>query len=59
MSEQLAVPLAGWDESGPIGLPRLVVIGVPAQLGLDFGVLILASAVMISIASALLARLAR
>lgn len=38
---------------------RGLLIGTPAQLGLDFGVLIAASAVMISIASALLSRLAR
>jgi ABC-2 type transport system permease protein len=38
---------------------RGLLIGTPAQLGLDFAVLILASAVMISIASALLGRLAR
>ena len=38
---------------------RGLLIGTPAQLGLDFGVLVLASVVMISIASALLGRLAR
>jgi ABC-2 type transport system permease protein len=38
---------------------RGLLIGVPSQLGLDFGVLIAASVVMIGIASALLGRLAR
>jgi ABC-2 type transport system permease protein len=38
---------------------RGLLIGVPAALALDFGVLVLASMIMISIASALLGRLAR
>jgi ABC-2 type transport system permease protein len=38
---------------------RGLLIGVPAQLGLDFGVLIVASVVMITISSALLGRLVR
>ena len=38
---------------------RALLIGTPAQLGLDFAVLALASAVMISIAAALLGRLVR
>lgn len=45
----------GYEVDGLRGL----LIGTPARLGLDFGVLILASAVMISIAAALLGRLAR
>jgi ABC-2 type transport system permease protein len=45
----------GYEVDGLRGL----LIGTPAELALDFGVLILASAVMISIASALLGRLAR
>ena len=45
----------GYEVDGVRGL----LIGTPAQLGLDFGVLALASAVMISIAAALLGRLAR
>jgi ABC-2 type transport system permease protein len=45
----------GYEVDGLRGL----LIGTPAELGIDFGVLILASAVMISIASALLGRLAR
>ncbi|MGH7870364.1 MAG: ABC transporter permease [Candidatus Dormibacteraceae bacterium] len=38
---------------------RGLLIGTPASLGIDFGVLLLASAAMIGIASALLGRLAR
>ena len=38
---------------------RGLLIGTPAQLALDFGVLVVAAAVMIAIASALLPRLAR
>jgi ABC-2 type transport system permease protein len=38
---------------------RGLLIGTPARLGLDFGVLIGAGAIMITVASALLARLAR
>jgi ABC-2 type transport system permease protein len=55
--------LQAFNHINPLGYEvdalRGLLIGVPAQLGLDFGVLILASAIMISIASALLARLAR
>jgi ABC-2 type transport system permease protein len=42
-----------------VGGLRGLLIGTPAQLALDFGVLALASGVMISIAAALLGRLAR
>jgi ABC-2 type transport system permease protein len=45
----------GYEVDGLRGL----LIGTPAQLGLDFAVLTLASAIMISIAAALLGRLAR
>lgn len=45
----------GYEVDGLRGL----LIGTPAQLGLDFTVLVLASAVMISVAAALLGRLAR
>jgi ABC-2 type transport system permease protein len=38
---------------------RGLLIGVPAALALDFGVLVLDSVIMISVASALLGRLAR
>jgi ABC-2 type transport system permease protein len=59
--------MPGWlkvvNHVNPLGYEvdalRGLLIGVPAQLGLDFGVLILASVVMISIASTLLGRLAR
>ncbi|HEY3692711.1 MAG TPA: ABC transporter permease, partial [Pseudonocardiaceae bacterium] len=55
--------LQAFNHINPLGYEvdalRGLLIGAPAQLGLDFGVLILASAIMISIASALLARLAR
>ncbi|MGH3866857.1 MAG: ABC transporter permease [Pseudonocardiaceae bacterium] len=59
--------MPGWlrvlNHVNPLGYEvdalRGLLIGTPAQLGLDFGVLILASVVMISIASALLGRLAR
>jgi ABC-2 type transport system permease protein len=59
--------MPGWlkvvNHVNPLGYEvdalRGLLIGVPAQLGLDFGVLILASVVMISIASVLLGRLAR
>jgi ABC-2 type transport system permease protein len=55
--------LQAFNHINPLGYEvdalRGLLIGVPAQLGLDFGVLILASAIMISIASALLGRLAR
>ncbi len=59
--------MPGWlqvfNHINPLGYEvdalRGLLIGIPAQLGLDFGVLIAASAVMISIASALLGRLAR
>jgi ABC-2 type transport system permease protein len=58
--------MPGWlkvlNRVNPLGYEvdalRGLLIGAPAQLGLDFGVLILAAAVMISVASALLARLA-
>jgi ABC-2 type transport system permease protein len=45
----------GYEVDGLRGL----LIGTPADLGLDFGVLVLASTLMISVASALLVRLAR
>jgi ABC-2 type transport system permease protein len=45
----------GYEVDGLRGL----LIGTPTQLGLDFGVLALASAIMISIAAGLLGRLAR
>jgi ABC-2 type transport system permease protein len=59
--------MPGWlrvfNHVNPLGYEvdalRGLLIGVPAQLGLDFGVLIAASVVMISISSALLGRLAR
>ncbi|HEX7662267.1 MAG TPA: ABC transporter permease [Pseudonocardiaceae bacterium] len=59
--------MPGWlrviNRVNPLGYEvdalRGLLIGTPANLGLDFGVLVLASVVMISIASALLARLAR
>lgn len=59
--------MSGWlkvfNHVNPLGYevdaPRGLLIGVPAQLGLDFGVLILASGVMISVAATLLGRLAR
>jgi ABC-2 type transport system permease protein len=59
--------MPGWlqvfNHINPLGYEldalRGLLIGVPAQLGLDFGVLIAASVVMISIASALLGQLAR
>ncbi|MGH3793550.1 MAG: ABC transporter permease [Pseudonocardiaceae bacterium] len=59
--------MPGWlkviNRVNPLGYEvdalRGLLIGIPAQLGLDFGVLVLASVVMISIASALLGRLAR
>jgi ABC-2 type transport system permease protein len=59
--------MPGWlqvfNHINPLGYEvdalRGLLIGVPAQLGLDFGVLSLASVAMISIASALLGRLAR
>jgi ABC-2 type transport system permease protein len=55
--------LQAFNRINPLGYEvdalRGLLIGVPAQLGLDFGVLILSSVIMISIASALLARLAR
>jgi ABC-2 type transport system permease protein len=55
--------LQAFNHINPLGYEvdalRGLLIGVPAELGLDFGVLILASAVMIIIASALLSRLAR
>jgi ABC-2 type transport system permease protein len=59
--------MPGWlqvfNHINPLGYEvdalRGLLIGTPAQLGLDFAVLILASAAMISIASALLGRLAR
>jgi ABC-2 type transport system permease protein len=38
---------------------RGLLIGTPANLGLDFGVLIVAAGVLISVASWLLARLTR
>jgi ABC-2 type transport system permease protein len=38
---------------------RGLLVGTPARLGLDFGVLAVAAAIMISIAAALLPRLAR
>jgi energy-coupling factor transporter ATP-binding protein EcfA2 len=55
--------LRAFNHVNPLGYEvdalRGLLIGVPAQPGLDFAVLIAASAVMISIASALLGRLAR
>ena len=59
--------MPGWlkefNRVNPLGYEvdalRGLLIGTPADFGLDFAVLILASAVMISIASALLGRLAR
>jgi ABC-2 type transport system permease protein len=59
--------MPGWlqvfNHINPLGYEvdalRGLLIGVPTQLGLDFRVLILASMAMISIASALLGRLAR
>jgi ABC-2 type transport system permease protein len=55
--------LKAFDYVNPLGYEvdalRGLLIGTPAELALDFGVLILASAIMISIASALLGRLAR
>jgi ABC-2 type transport system permease protein len=38
---------------------RGLLVGTPARLGLDFGVLAVAAAIMISVAAALLPRLAR
>jgi ABC-2 type transport system permease protein len=53
--------LRAFNDVNPLGYEvdglRGLLIGVPAQLGLDFGVLIAASVVMIGIASALLIRL--
>ena len=55
--------LKAFDYVNPLGYEvdalRGLLIGTPAELALDFGVLILASAIMISVASALLGRLAR
>ena len=59
--------MPGWlrmfNHVNPLGYEvdalRGLLIGTPTQLGLDFGVLILSSIIMIMIASALLARLAR
>ncbi|MEO7193657.1 MAG: ABC transporter permease [Pseudonocardiaceae bacterium] len=59
--------MPGWlkvfNRVNPLGYEvdalRGLLIGTPAQLGVDFGVLILSGAVMISIASALLGRLVR
>lgn len=59
--------MPGWlkviNHVNPLGYEvdalRGLLIGIPAQLGLDFGVLIVASVVMISISSALLGRLVR
>ncbi|HEY3894544.1 MAG TPA: ABC transporter permease [Pseudonocardiaceae bacterium] len=59
--------MPGWlkvfNHINPLGYEvdalRGLLIGTPAQLGLDFGVLILAATIMIGIASALLGRLAR
>ncbi|MBV8540636.1 MAG: ABC transporter permease [Pseudonocardiales bacterium] len=55
--------LKAFNHVNPLGYEvdalRGLLIGIPAQLGLDFGVLVLASAVMIGIASALLGRLVR
>jgi ABC-2 type transport system permease protein len=59
--------MPGWlrviNRINPLGYEvdalRGLLIGTPAQLGLDFGVLIVAAAVLITVASALLGRLAR
>jgi len=59
--------MPGWLQAvnrvNPLGYEvdalRGLLIGTPAELGLDFGVLLLATALMIGIASALLGRLAR
>jgi ABC-2 type transport system permease protein len=59
--------MPGWlqviNRINPLGYEvdalRGLLIGTPANLGLDFGVLIAAAAVLITVASALLGRLAR
>ncbi|HEY1572303.1 MAG TPA: ABC transporter permease [Pseudonocardiaceae bacterium] len=59
--------MPGWlrviNRINPLGYEvdalRGLLIGTPAQLGLDFGVLIVAAGVLITVASALLGRLAR
>jgi ABC-2 type transport system permease protein len=59
--------MPGWltviNHVNPLGYEvdalRGLLIGIPSRLGLDFGVLILTSVVMISISSALLGRLVR
>jgi ABC-2 type transport system permease protein len=59
--------MPGWlqviNRINPLGYEvdalRGLLIGTPANLGLDFGVLIVAAAVLISVAAALLSRLAR
>jgi ABC-2 type transport system permease protein len=59
--------MPGWlqviNKINPLGYEvdalRGLLIGTPADLGLDFGVLIVAAAVLITVASALLPRLAR
>jgi ABC-2 type transport system permease protein len=59
--------MPGWlkviNDVNPLGYEvdalRGLLIGIPTQLSLDFGVLVLASVMMISIASTLIGRLAR
>jgi ABC-2 type transport system permease protein len=59
--------MPGWlqviNRINPLGYEvdalRGLLIGTPANLALDFGVLIVAAAVLITVASALLSRLAR